>query len=139
MNYRIFRLPDLSIIGQFTWHCIVYVVLNTLGCLWALNSMLYCVFRIPNVFFCHLNNLIPRNHHYFWKTYEKIYTFFSFTQFDSKNVYNCIENMKIINKKQTLLYNLPTIHSIQRYNGSCELTKYFIAAHCPQLYHFKAI
>ena len=30
--------------------------------------------------------------------------------------------MKIINNKHTLLYNLPAIHSIQRYNGLCELT-----------------
>ena len=31
--------------------------------------------------------------------------------------------MKTINIKHTLLYNLATIHSIQRYNGLCELTK----------------
>ena len=30
--------------------------------------------------------------------------------------------IKIINNKHTLLYNLPTIHSIQRYNGLFELT-----------------
>ena len=30
--------------------------------------------------------------------------------------------MKIINNKHTLLYNRPAIHSIQRYNGLCELT-----------------
>ena len=39
------------ILGQFTRLCIVYVVLNTLGCLWTFNSMPYCVFRITNVFF----------------------------------------------------------------------------------------
>ena len=33
--------------------------------------------------------------------------------------------MKIINNKHTLLYNLPIIHSIQRYNGLCELTEWF--------------
>ena len=32
--------------------------------------------------------------------------------------------MKMINNKHRLLYNRPTIHSIQRYNGLCELTKY---------------
>ena len=31
--------------------------------------------------------------------------------------------MKIIDNKDTLLYNLPKIHSIQRYNDLCELTK----------------
>ena len=41
----------LKTYGQFTPHCIMYVVLNTLGCLWTLNAMMYCVFRIPNVFF----------------------------------------------------------------------------------------
>ena len=30
--------------------------------------------------------------------------------------------MKIVNNKHTLLYNRPTIHSIQRYNVWCELT-----------------
>ena len=59
-------------IKQFTRHCILYVVLNTLGCLWTLNSMLYCVFHIAYVFFRHLNNLIARNQHYFWKTYENV-------------------------------------------------------------------
>ena len=33
--------------------------------------------------------------------------------------------MNIINNKRTLLYNLPIIHSIQRYNGLCELTNFF--------------
>ena len=71
-------------IGQFTRFCVVYVVLNTLDCLWTLNSMLYCILRIPNIFcFWHLNNLIARNQHYFCRTYENIYTFFSFVQFDS--------------------------------------------------------
>ena len=32
--------------------------------------------------------------------------------------------MKIINNKYTLLYNGPTIHLIQRYNGLCELINY---------------
>ena len=36
--------------------------------------------------------------------------------------------MKIINNKHTLMYNLPTIHSIQRYNGLCELTKCWFRA-----------
>ena len=34
--------------------------------------------------------------------------------------------MKIINNKHTLLYNLPTIHLIQRYNGLCELINYIL-------------
>ena len=33
--------------------------------------------------------------------------------------------MKIINNKHTLLYILPTIHSIQRYYDLCELTNCF--------------
>ena len=37
-----------SIIEQFIRLCIVYVVLNILGCLWKLNYMFFCVFRIPN-------------------------------------------------------------------------------------------
>ena len=41
----------LQIIRQFTRLCIMYFVLNTLVCLWKLNTMLYCVFRIPIVFF----------------------------------------------------------------------------------------
>ena len=48
------------------------------------------------------------------KTYEKI----------------CIKvsdfYMNIINNKLRLLYNLPTIQSIQLYNGLCELTNYII-------------
>ena len=32
--------------------------------------------------------------------------------------------MKIISNKHTLQYNRPTIHSIQRYNDLCDLTKY---------------
>ena len=63
-----------------------------------------------------------------------VYTFFSFTQFDSMKPIQLIKNYektcislsdfyrKIINNKHTLLYNLPIIQSIQRYNGLCELT-----------------
>ena len=41
-----------------------------------------------------------------------------------KKVYKCIGFLhKNMNKKHTLLYNLATIHSIQRYNSLCELTK----------------
>ena len=36
--------------------------------------------------------------------------------------------MKIINNKHTLLYIRTTIHSIQRYNGLCELPTYFIVS-----------
>ena len=41
-----------------------------------------------------------------------------------KNVSVSDFNVKIINNKHTMLYNLPTIHAIQRYNGLCELTKW---------------
>ena len=62
------------------------------------------------------------------------YTNFSFTEFDSMKPIQLLKTykkmcisvsdfyMKIINNKHTLFYNLPTIHSIQRYNGLCELT-----------------
>ena len=125
-------------IRQFTRHCIVYVVLNTLGCLWTLNATLYCVFRIPNVLLWHLNNLIARNQHNFWKTYENIYTFFchshnllAWSQYNFwktyKKMFISVSDfyMKIINNKHTLLYNLPTIYWKQRYKGLCELTTYF--------------
>ena len=46
--------------GQFTRVCIVYVVLNILSSLWALNSMLYFTFQM-HFFFWHLNNLTARN------------------------------------------------------------------------------
>ena len=127
------------ILKQFTRLCIVYAVLNALDCLWTLNSMLYCgILHSKCIFFLHLNNLIARNQHCFWKTYTH---FFSFT-FDSmepmqllktyeKNVYKCIgflhENYQ---QQHALLYNLPTIHSIQRYKGLCELTT------CSQLPRF---
>ena len=62
------------------------------------------------------------------KTYTS--TFFSFTQFDSTKPIQLLKNnvsdfyMKIINNKHTLLYNVPTKYSIQRYNDLYELTKY---------------
>ena len=57
---------------QFTQDCIVYVVLNTLYCLWTLNAMLYGVFSISNVFlFWHSNNLIARNQYNFLKTFKQ--------------------------------------------------------------------
>ena len=73
--------------------------------------MLYCVFRIPNAVFLHSNNLIARNQNDFLKIYANIYTFFSFTQFDStkpiqllktyeKNVYKCIGFLHINYKFQ---------------------------------------
>ena len=49
-KYKIY-INIKNVFGQFTRYCVVYVVLNTLGCLWTLNSMFYCVFRIGNVFF----------------------------------------------------------------------------------------
>ena len=55
-KYKEFR----AIFEQFTRLCIVYVVLNTLVCLWTLNAMLYCVFRIKNVFSWHSLNLTAR-------------------------------------------------------------------------------
>ena len=60
-------------------------------------------------FFWHSNNLITRNQHNFWKPYQNMCS-------DVLDFY-----MKIINNKHTLLYNLPTIHWIQWYNGLCEL------------------
>ena len=77
-------------IGQFTRFCIVYVVLNTLCFLWTLNSIMYSVFRIPNVFFFfwHSNNLIVRNQRKFWKTYENIYFFFHLDNLIARNQHN---------------------------------------------------
>ena len=87
----------------------IHMTLNTLGCLWTINSMLYCVFRIPNVFFCHSNDTNT--------TFEKHMK--KMCGISVSDFY-----MKIINNKLTLLYNRPTIHSKQRYNGLCELTDY---------------
>ena len=58
-------------------HDIVYVVCE--------RSILCCIvyFALEMYFFWHLNNLLVRKQHYFWETYENIYTFFSFPQFDS--------------------------------------------------------
>ena len=58
--------------------------------------------------FFHSHNLIARNQYNFKK--------------HMKN--RCISVSDFYNK-HTLLYNLPTIHSIQRYNGLCELTNCF--------------
>ena len=79
----------------------------------------WLLFRFPNVFFLGFKQFDSMKPIQLLKTYEK-------------NVYKCIgftftlHYMKIINNKHTLLYNLPTIHSIQRYNGLCELTKCLI-------------
>ena len=71
------------------------------------NAMLYCALRIPNVFFCHSNDTNT--------TFEKHMK--KMCGISVSDFY-----MKIINNKLTLLYNRPTIHSLQRYNGLCELT-----------------
>ena len=82
--------------GQFTLLCIVYVVLNTLDCIWTLIAMLCIVyfFGIQKVLlhetnttfeiqmktykhFFHSHYLTAWNQCNFWKTYEK-------------NVYKCI-------------------------------------------------
>ena len=91
--------------------CIEYTLL-------FVNAQFYIVLCISHsnciFFFLDLNNLIARNQHYFWKTYEKMCISVS-------NFY-----MKIVNNKHTLLYNFPTIHWIQWYNGLCELTNYVL-------------
>ena len=61
---------------------------------------------------------------------KNIYTFFSFAQCDLETYEENYTHesdfyMKIINNKHTMLYNRPTIHSIQRYNALCELTNFF--------------
>ena len=95
-------------LGNYTILYRVCCIEYTLGCLWTHNAMLYCVFRTPNVFFFlafkRFDGTKPIQ---LLNTYEK-----SISDFD----------MKIINNKHTLLYNRPIIHSIQRYNGLCELT-----------------
>ena len=62
--------------------------------------------------------------------------FLAFKQFDSTKPIKQLKNMKeicisvlnfymkTINNKHPLLFNCPTIHTIQRYNSLCELTNY---------------
>ena len=70
------------------------------------------IWKDIHIFF-HSHILIAWNQYNFWKHMKKI----------------CITvsdfYMKTINNKHTLLYNLPTIHSIQRYYDLCELTNSF--------------
>ena len=133
-----------KILGQFIQPCIVYVVLNTHGCLWTLNPILCCIFYIPNEFFGILNHSITRNQRNFWKAYENVYTFFSFTHIDSikpiqllktyeKNVYNCIgflheyhQKKKIIQQytqynNTTACVNWPTICLLFFANWLCQI------------------
>ena len=93
-----------SQIKNYIWaiHTILYRVCCIEYTLLFVNAQFYAILCISysKCIFWHLNNLIGRNQHCFWKTYENICTFFSFTQFDSmksiqllwkKNVYKCIE------------------------------------------------
>ena len=75
--------------------------------------MLYCVFYIPNVFFLAFKQFDGTKPIQLLKTY-------------AKNVYKCIGFLYENYQQQlyTVVYNLPTIHSIQRYNGFCELIMY---------------
>ena len=71
------------------------------------------------------------------KTIKNIHIFL-FTQFDSTEPIQLLKTyekmcisvtdfyMKIVKNKHTLLYNLPIIHSIQRYNGLWILIKYYL-------------
>ena len=93
--------------GQLTQLSIVYIVSNTLGSLLTLNAILYCVFRILNVFFFCLAFKQPsRNQQNFWKTYENLYTFFSFAQFDSTKPTHTFE------KHEKNLYKYGTVPRI---------------------------
>ena len=104
-----------------------------------LCCIVYCVFRIPNVFFflafkqfdrpkptLLLKNIWKHIHVFFIHTFWQHETNTTFKNI-RKKMWIIVSNfyMKIINKKHTLLYNLPIMHSIQRYNGLCELTKWF--------------
>ena len=59
----------------------------------------------------------------------KCFFFLAFKQFDSTKSIQLLKVYRIFTwKLSTLLYNLPTIHSIQWYNGLCELIKCFTNA-----------
>ena len=73
------------------------------------NAQFYAVLCIS-----HLNNLKPRKPTLLLKNVWNICMCISVSDF----------YMKIINNKHTLLYNRPTIHSVQRYPRLRELTKY---------------
>ena len=102
----------------------IHLVVCERSILCCIVYRLYCVFRIPHVFFFffwHSNNLTKPTQR-LKKIWKKL----------CKGVLDFY--MKIINNKHTLLYIRPTIHSIQRYNGLCELTKYippdeFVSTH----------
>ena len=109
--------------------------MNTLDCLWTVNVKLYCVFRIPNLFFWHSNNLIAQNQRNIWKRYEHMKNiwkhFFhshnliarNHTTFEKHVKKMCINQIFTWKLSTTSLqHNLPTIHSIQWYNGFSELT-----------------
>ena len=113
---------SLKSFGQFTRHCIVYVVKYT----WLfLNAQFYAVLHILHCkcifYFLSFKQLITRNQHYFWNQPKPIQLLKT-----CKKICISVWNfyMKIINNKHTLLYNLPTIHWIQRYTGLYELTNW---------------
>ena len=83
------------------------------------NAQFYAVLCISHtkcIFFWDLNNLIARNQHYFWKTYENVYTIFSITQFDCMKQIQLLKTyekmcisvsnfyMKMINNNYTLIF-----------------------------------
>ena len=98
-----------AIFQNFKFHFLQYFYKN----IWAIHTTLYRVCCIKHTWlfvnaqfyavlcishskciFWHLNNLITRNQHYFWKKCVCVSDFYK----------------KIINNKHTLLYNIPTIH-----------------------------
>ena len=97
-----------------------------------LCCIVYFVFQMYFFSFTQLDRTKPK------QPFKNIYTFISFTQFHSmkpiqllKTYEKSVSNfyMEIINTSiQCWLCNLPTIHLIQRYNGLCELTNWFINA-----------
>ena len=89
---------------------IVYFALQNLFFFLDLNYTTFEKHVKTYTHFFHSYNLIAWNQYNFWKHMKKMCI-------NVSNVY-----MKIINNKHTLLYNLPTIHSIQQYNSLCELS-----------------
>ena len=86
------------------------------------NAKFYAVLCISHskCIFWDLNNLIARNQHYFRKTYENVYTIFSFTQYE-KNLYKCkwIFTWKL---STTNIRYCEIFQQYTQYNGLSELT-----------------
>ena len=89
------------------------------------NAQFYAVLRIFHCkcifFFLSFKQLITRYQHYFWNQPKPIQLLKTCKKM-CRSVWNFY--MKIINSKHTLLYNLPKIYSIQRYNGLYALTNW---------------